>query len=412
MRYNEVMLKNRFINIRQAFKDHPELWFFVFANFVFVVMFIWSILINPDLLKPATFAIFTLLTLIHIVVHWSLLLIGEDERWFWPYVIFQGGLAFAIILMSNNVGMIFALYMALIGEMIGSQRRRVKTVMAVLFFLALSLTSQLIIEGPQSSLWWLLGTIMSMIFVVLYVSVYSQEVSARSRAQKLLNELEIAHRQLSEYADQVEDLTLTTERQRMARELHDTLAQGLAGLILQLEAADSHLSANHAPQAQAIIQQAMLRARTTLTDARQAIGDLRAAPTTPADLAAAILAETERFTDTIGIRVQLGLCEPKFIPPQIAENIHRAISEGLMNIAKHAQATTVVLTMTCAQDNLLVELFDNGIGFDPETAIGKSGHYGLLGMRERARILGGSLAIESLPAPGTTLKIELPLRAE
>ncbi len=406
------MPKNRFSTIRQAFKDHPELWFFVFANFVFVVMFIWSLLINPALLRPVTFTIFTLLTLIHIAVHWSLLAIGEDERWFWPYVIVQGLLAFVIIQMSDNIGMIFALYMALIGEMIGSQRRRIKTVAAVVFFLTLSLTSQLLIEGPHATLWWLLGTIMSMIFVVLYVSVYTQEVNTRAQAQKLLSELEIANQQLTQYAAKVEDLTLTTERQRMARELHDTLAQGLAGLILQLEAADSHLSADHAPQAQTIIQQAMQRARTTLADARQAIGDLRVAPTTPADLAAEIHAETERFTDTTGIPVELGLCEPEFIPPQIAENIDRAISEGLMNIAKHAQATKVVLTMTCAQEFLLVELFDNGKGFNPDTAIGKSGHYGLLGMRERARILGGSLAVESQPAQGTTLKIQLPLSGE
>lgn len=153
----------------------------------------------------------------------------------------------------------------------------------------------------------------------------------------------------------------------------------------------------------------MERARSTLADARLAIGDLRAAPGTPTDLAAAIRAEVDHFTDTTGISVSLGLCTLQKLPSQLTENTLRSVSEGLMNIAKHAQATEVVLKMTCPENDLIVELFDNGIGFNPAEAVGKSGHYGLLGMRERTRILGGSLTIQSQPARGTTLKIQLPL---
>src|SRR5512141_2059623 len=85
----------------------------------------------------------------------------------------------------------------------------------------------------------------------------------------------LSWKQLTEYAAQVEDLTIANERQRIARELHDTLSQGLAGLILQLEAADAHLSNKNSEQAQTIVTNAMAQARVTLADARHAIDDLR-----------------------------------------------------------------------------------------------------------------------------------------
>jgi len=92
---------------------------------------------------------------------------------------------------------------------------------------------------------------------------------------ELLAELESANRQLTEYAARVEDLTIAAERQRMARELHDTLSQGLAGLILQLEAADAHLAADRPERARGILEQSMEKARGTLKEARQVIDDLR-----------------------------------------------------------------------------------------------------------------------------------------
>ena len=83
-----------------------------------------------------------------------------------------------------------------------------------------------------------------------------------------------------------------------------------------------------------------------------------------------------------------------------------------MNIARHAQASRSSVELICAEQNLHIEIHDNGMGFDPQNAVGQSGHYGLLGMRERARILGGSLTIESNSSQGTTLKLDLPLRGE
>jgi NarL family two-component system sensor histidine kinase YdfH len=296
-----------------------------------------------------------------------------------------------------------------LGEILGMFRRSRSALVYSLFVLGVSFVSYLAVtEGLQAWV-WIATAVPIAVFVWLYVALYTRQVQAREQTQLLLTELEEAHHQLAEYATRVEDLTLVAERQRLARELHDTLAQGLAGLILQLEAADSHLGSQNPEKAQAIVQQAMTRARATLADARRAIGDLRATALAPADLNAAIRAEAERFTHTTGIPCALNLCEAGRISPQTAENALRTVSEGLMNIARHAQATAASLSLTCDEDHLWVEIHDNGVGFDPAGVVGHSGHFGLLGLRERARLLGGLLTIESQPSQGATLKIQLPL---
>jgi NarL family two-component system sensor histidine kinase YdfH len=395
-------------NARKLFQRHPELWFFIFANVVFVIMYVWTMMTNPRVSEAWWVALFTGLTIIHVLLHWSYLKIDQKPNWFWPYVLVQGALAFAINELAQNMGVIFALYMALIGEVIGAGLGRRNALIASIFILSLSLVSFSRLMGVDQALWWMLGSTPMVVFVVMYVSLYTKQAKAHEEAQKLLSELEIAHTQLAEYANQVEELTLTTERQRMARELHDTLAQGLAGLILQLEAADSHLSNQHPQKAQTIVQQAMTRARTTLADARRVIGDLRE-ENPPTNFNEAIHEEVERFQHTTGIRCKLSLCTLPSLSSRTAENAIRGVSEGLLNIAKHAEASEVSLTTVCSDEDIEIRIQDNGIGFSPDDVLGRAGHYGLLGLRERARLLGGVLLIESQPAKGTLIKIQLPL---
>ena len=196
----------------------------------------------------------------------------------------------------------------------------------------------------------------------------------------------------------------------MARELHDTLSQGLAGLILQLDAADAHLGSSRPERARAIVQQAMEQARATLADARRAIDDLRqAAPKSP-DLATTLRQETDRFTAATGIPVQLEINLPATLADApILETGLRILAEGLTNAARHAHASQVHLRLAQDGDCLDFLLQDNGVGFDPEAAADQAGHYGLLGMSERARLAGGTLEVTSRPGSGTTLHLCLPV---
>jgi NarL family two-component system sensor histidine kinase YdfH len=248
----------------------------------------------------------------------------------------------------------------------------------------------------------------SMAFVVVYVVLFIRQTQARERAQDLLKELETAHRQLQAYADRVEDLTISQERQRMAQELHDTLAQGLAGLIMQLDAADSHLEEGNVPKAQETVQRAMGRARTTLREARRAIQALRPAALEQNSLVDALGHEVDGFAEATGIQAtfQVGVGALD-VPPEAAQDVLRVVQEGLTNIARHAGASYVGVRLEVREDHLRIEIQDDGVGFDPDGTAGQEGSYGLRGMKERARHIGGELAMHSAPGKGTTVILEM-----
>lgn len=261
----------------------------------------------------------------------------------------------------------------------------------------------------------IIGSLTLILFVIACVMLYIQQGRAHQRDQAFLRELETAHAelktahgQLEEYAIQVEDLTLIAERQRLARELHDTLAQGLVGLTMQLETIDALLLKQHCQQARTIVQQAMTRARATMTEARSAIEDLRTETLETYDFSQAVQREIQRFTAATGIPCTCSLPETLPLPTPFHEHLLRLVTEGLLNIARHAQATRVWVCATCDQEGLMFEIGDDGIGFDPAIVAQQAGHYGLLGLRERARLLQGQLFILSAPGKGTTIRIQLP----
>ncbi|GHO72571.1 hypothetical protein KSD_03420 [Ktedonobacter sp. SOSP1-85] len=243
-------------------------------------------------------------------------------------------------------------------------------------------------------------------FVCASAMLYTQQTRAHQRDQKLLRELEAAHIQLEDYAVRVKELTLTTERQRMARELHDTLAQGLVGLTMQLETIDSLLIEQGYEQAHTIVRQAMTRSRATITSARAAITDLRAEPASTSDILAAIENETRHFTLATGI--PCSCCLQTELPGEYHEHLLRMVSEGLANIARHAQASQAWIRSSVENGMITLDIEDNGIGFDPAQIT--PGHYGLQGLRERARLMNGHLLINSEPGQGTTVRLCLPCR--
>ncbi len=303
--------------------------------------------------------------------------------------------------------LVLGLSLALVGEAVGILWNVVWISIAIAIYLALAGADLVLLSPDQNMPSWAITAIPMVIFVVIYVTLYSRQAQARARAQELLGELETAHRQLAEYAARVEDLTLANERQRMARELHDTLAQGLAGLILQLEAANTHLAKGNEERAQTILQQAMTRARATLTDARRAIDDLRSGQTASGDLEAALREQVAHFTNSTGIACTLNVVLRPDLPETAREQALRTVTEGLTNIARHAQAQHAWVNVANTAEELTVELRDDGRGFDPKAI--PAGHYGLLGLRERARLACGTLDIASAPGEGTTMKLRLPL---
>ncbi len=353
--------------------------------------------------------LFTALMLAHAAGYWISMSLARRRLGLVLYCLIQTGLVVTISFVTYNPLVIMGLYVALTGATVLLLGQTRPAALAVVGYLALAFFTLWPLMPASGSFIMVSAFIVpATLFVVGGAALLLEQANARARMRALLAELEAAHRQLAEYADRVEDLTLAAERQRMARELHDTLAQGLAGLILQLEAASSHQASGRPERAQEIVTQAMARARATLADARRVIADLRGEQIGPADLSEAVREEVARFTTATGIPCALDLALPPALPDAVHDHVLRAVAEGLTNVARHARATQVWVHMSGADDRLDIQVRDNGVGFDPAAAA-QAGHYGLLGMRERARLAGGRLEIISAPGAGTTLQLYLPL---
>lgn len=211
---------------------------------------------------------------------------------------------------------------------------------------------------------------------------------------------------------EAEETVLAGERQRIARELHDTLTQDLVGLVWQLEAIDARLAEQQFHRAQEIVQLARQRTRTALSQTRQTIYDLRTDESVQHPLTRRAQAEILRFYQATGVQCHCDLHLLTTIPAWQGEQLLQVIKEGLTNIARHAHAQTAWIKLRTDGAAFVLEIGDDGQGFDSTVRL--AGHYGLPGLRERAEYLGGELQIETLPGEGTRLRISLPrsLRAQ
>jgi two-component system NarL family sensor kinase len=200
------------------------------------------------------------------------------------------------------------------------------------------------------------------------------------------------------------------ERNRIAREIHDTLAQGLTAITLHLEAAEA--LAETKPQiAQRKIAQALTLARTNLEEARRSVLDLRAAPLEGHTLSEALQQLTQQFAELTGIPVNF-IVELRGRLSSARENgLYRVVQEALTNVRKHARATEVIVGLQQTDAGICLVIEDNGVGFEPEHVqpTVDSG-FGLTGMSERAHLMGGQLAVHSAPGSGTRITVTIALQ--
>ena len=381
-------------------------WPFLVVLYVMMVGGSVSVLYSDRSLRaPGRLALFTALVLVHGGLYW-LSTRREITLRRWPvYFAVQITLNFAIGVLTRGHWLALGLYMSLVGQITGALWPNLRGIALTVFLSVTLLALNLIVSwGLQELVQFLPIAALMCTFVVIYVLLFVRQSEARERAQTLLRELEIAHRQLQEYAVRVEELTIGQERERMARELHDTLAQGLAGLILQLEAADSHLESDNPDHAQAVVQQAMRRARTTLDEARRAIRALRPGTLERGDLSDALGREVDQFSTTTGVETRLEVDASALdVSPEMAQDLLRVVQESLSNVARHARASRVLVRLDAVDRGLRLVVKDDGVGFDPREGLEWSGCFGLAGMHERAARLGGLLRVESTPGEGTSV---------
>ncbi|GAB4190452.1 MAG: sensor histidine kinase [Roseiflexaceae bacterium] len=218
-------------------------------------------------------------------------------------------------------------------------------------------------------------------------------------------------------AEQATRVALVEERNRLAREVHDTLAQELAGIALQLEAADALLDSTP-ERARARIRQALATTRESLAEARRSVLDLRSGPLERQELPSALLELARRFQEESGVPVAADLAwDGPRLPARHEQALYRIAQEALANVRQHAGAQTVALVLRMGEGRVTLRISDDGHGFDSAgtdgLAVAPDGRarYGLISMRERALLLGGQMRIASSPDAGTCVEVELPLEA-
>lgn len=272
----------------------------------------------------------------------------------------------------------------------------------------------------------LVGIYLALVAVnCLFAGVITQqgiEEDRRSRQRAaIIGELAEANRRLHETMEenaglhaqlvaQAREAGVLDERQRMAGEIHDTIAQGLAGIVTQLEVAERF---DHDPERRARHRELARRlARESLAEARRSVQALRPGPLdAAAHLPAAIGDLAERWTQVSGIAVRVevsGSAVP--LSPALEVVLFRTAQEGLANIAKHAGASRAGLTLTYTHDVVVLDVLDDGAGFTPRPPDDRAagGSYGLTAMRQRLREVGGALDVESAPGDGTALSARVP----
>lgn len=255
-----------------------------------------------------------------------------------------------------------------------------------------------IVSIEASLLRTLLGILFIQMVVFLLVGHMIASLVRVQREQR--RRLTEANERLAQHASTVEQLTISQERNRMARELHDVLAHTLSGVAVELEGLRATMQRDP-EQSTALLNHSLQAIREGLTETRRALQELRAKPLEDLGLALAIQTLAEFYASRSDFQLELDIDHNlSDHPSEIQQSVYRIAQEALANVADHAQAQNVCVQLKQDRGRLMLSIRDDGCGFDPRNSKNEN-HYGLLGMRERAEMAGGKLTVESQFGKGT-----------
>lgn len=246
-------------------------------------------------------------------------------------------------------------------------------------------------------------------FFAAFSTIMAAANEARQESQTLLDELQLAHHQLQEYAAQVEELAVSEERNRLAREMHDTLGHRLTVAAVQLEGAQ-RLIPVEPDRATEMVSTVREEVREALSELRRTVATLREPLQMDISLPHALGRLVASFEKATGLDVHLTIPQAELLlpnPHRLA--LYRAVQEGLTNVQRHAQAKNVWILLKNTPQQVTLLISDDGIGYDEKD---ETPGFGLRGLRERVSQVKGTLQIESRPEGGTQLRIVLPISME
>lgn len=238
--------------------------------------------------------------------------------------------------------------------------------------------------------------------VLLFLQLLVNAILAERQSRE---QLALANAQLRQYALRIEDIATLQERNRIAREIHDSLGHALTVLNLHLEAA-LKLQQSDPEAATEFLADAKQLGSTALEEVRRSVAALRSDPLQGQTLADAIASLTDEFQRSTGISPQCHLDQQHPLPPEVKTAIYRIVQEALTNIYKYAKSSEVNVELTATASELHLTIADNGKGFDRDR---NTTGFGLAGMRERTLALGGRFEILTAPGAGCQIIATLPL---
>lgn len=291
----------------------------------------------------------------------------------------------------------------MLGAWIGGRRSVLRwTIFAILCSFGADLIA---ISGNGNALPFITGSALSQAVVIGILSYFVASLADLLRSEQV--QLRVANERLAEQARVREQLATTRERVRLARDLHDTLAHTLAGLVVQMNAIDTLMEVD-APAAKQELGRAHITAKRGLEETRAAISDLRANAVEELGLGSALQRQGDVLQQRAGVRVQytFSSAEPQLSKEQ-GETLFRIAQEAMNNIERHAQARQVWVTLD-ASHGVIISIRDDGVGFD--ALVMEDDRFGLRGMRERAELIGAHLRVESAAGRGTTVTVTLPVQ--
>ncbi len=259
-------------------------------------------------------------------------------------------------------------------------------------------------NGVQPALLMPLFAIFIRLITLSLVGLMITDLMKTQREQR--RELMRANLRISQQALVQEQLAVSRERNRLARELHDTLAHTLSGLTVQLEAIHT-IMPSKCQEINTMLETALHSARNGLQETRRALKALRAEPIEDVGLLLALHSLTQAASQRSALQVSLSIC-PQLppLPPEEEQVIYRTTQEALENIIRHAQAHQVTIRLDCQPEGWLLDIHDDGCGFNLKQVTENPEHLGLRGLQERAESIHANLRIQSSPQQGTRIQLQ------
>ncbi len=240
----------------------------------------------------------------------------------------------------------------------------------------------------------------------LFVAFIISCLIAEQRKQR--QALARANRELVQYAGTLEKLTISRERNRLAHELHDTLAHTLSSMAVELEAIKTVLESKDAQQsgqAERLLDRTLEAAREGLRETRRALKALKSGALEDLGLTDALKSLAQRSAEANDLVLDWQVAQAiEDLSPDVEQTIYRTAQEAIENTIRHAQANTLRIKLEQTERGILLEVGDDGKGFKA-AAVDPQAHFGIQGMRERARIIGARFTLESQPDEGTTVRL-------